>query len=583
MVIGLTLTAACGTEECAGLAVGEAAICRGAPAGSVATGGLADLQVIGATPVKLVTNRLGQAVWQPACGGGATSLRINFSLLSHARAPSLDGTVDEDRQIRPDDVIDGHRVTLGQTLTASTFSVTTSCLAEHTGSDVPSGCKGVKPSATVASSVGLEFVDHLLGQGRGVPVGVAILIDQSGSTSGMVEGTVPASGLRALCIEGKADQVDPPSDNLSRCASDVGNHRIGAAKALLTSLNTRDRAIVFKFNEPDDVEVVCSPPGISAPTEAFKEAVCFTNHPSFVLGDIAMGGITLSALDGPNGLRGMGSGRSNLWRAVDKAIDYMSAPERDVAARHVIVITDGPDTCSDESVDFQHCLTNEGAQNPATRQTSCKGAVAFGALRVKIEAYVAQRRAAGAENDLHVSFLHFQSPGYPEYDTRMQEVACLTGGEYVYLNTGNIALSDRGAAFDEAVQKLRLSLGGHWGLVVQTDALDAEGGKTYALDGHLYFHGGEQTIDIHNSSAAFGFGSTTDHRLPVQAPCTSNDECGAGAGAGALPCSMRCDPDTRLCNAPAPGSSCGPVTVCCNGACRLGPLCDSGDHRLNCP
>ena len=155
-------------------------------------------------------------------------------------------------------------------------------------------------------------------------------------------------------------------------------------------------------------------------------------------------------------------GRSNLWQALDLSFKYMKLQGE--VARHIVVVTDGTDTCTAESTDFQHCFTNDGAGEGPTAQSPCASAVSFNALRTEVEAYIAERRANQLPNDLHISFVHFQSPGYPEHDARMQQLACLTGGNYTFVNSNRLS-AERAEAMTNAMTRLRYSLSGHWGLV----------------------------------------------------------------------------------------------------------------------
>jgi hypothetical protein len=249
-------------------------------------------------------------------------------------------------------------------------------------------------------------------------------------------------------------------------------------------------------------------------------------------------------------------------------------------------VTDGTDTCTSESTDFQHCFTNNGAGEGPTAQSPCASAVSFNTLRTQIEAYIAERRANQLPNDLHISFVHFQSPGYPEHDARMQQLACLTGGNYTFINSNRLS-AERAEAMTDAMTRLRYSLSGHWGIVTgiseytadpATSAAASAKGDNYALAGQLTLK--KDVVTKTDEIAPFIFDGNLDGRLPVVRPCQVDADCGTGAGAV---CGIRCDPESKLCAAPAQGSPCGVGNVCCAGACVAGPVCvDPADPR-SCP
>ncbi len=537
------------------------------------------LEVIGATPVKAVTLSNGTRSWAPACDGDATNVRIDFNLINTGFTPDEDGLADEDREIRPnEDAIGKRAVVIGKTISVDSFDLKLTCLEEHKGTVTSSNC-ATAPAVTVESNGGLQFVDHLRGEGRRTPMGVAVLIDQSGSTSGNVAGDKLAGATRPVCIEGKSGSMDTPAD-FAECASDKGNTRLAQAKDFIQKLNAWDRKIVFQFSEKEDWKIVCET-GVASADESFKAANCYSENDVYSIGQSPLNGQTLvlSPIDGPNGLQGKGSGRSNLWSAMDKTFEYMKV--KGEVAKHLVVFTDGPDTCASRSDDYQHCFTYPDGELPAA-QAPCASAVDFNNFRTKIEDYLAARATQLAENDIHVSFIHFQAPGYPEYDSRMQQIACMTGGQYVFLNTNQLDDAGRSAAFSAAVSKVRYSMGGHWSLITgigeftadpATSSAAAAPGVSYALSGNLSFKAG--SITPVDKIVPFSLGSTTagDERLAILRPCMDDADCGVGAGAE---CGVRCDLETRLCQKPAQGLPCS-TGVCCGGVCSPGTLTADGD------
>jgi len=192
------------------------------------------MQALGTTPVKQVTSSDGQTQWVPACSGDGTHVRLAFNLKSTSRPPGphvlvrgsgpasgSDGTADHDLQVRAGDMIATTIIKPGETISASDFTVNLDCISEHDSSsiDTPTTpCAGTnEPNAATQD---LEFVDHLNGSGRGTAVGVAFVIDQSGSIDGLVDGSLSPGALLPTCLAptcGRASR--PPSSLCRRCRS----------------------------------------------------------------------------------------------------------------------------------------------------------------------------------------------------------------------------------------------------------------------------------------------------------------------------------------------------------------------------
>ena len=229
------------------------------------------VQLVGMTPVKQVDVPGVGPQWVPACKGDGERIRLDFVLQSTDRNTEESDCSKEDcdLQIRPgEDPVNKNIVYLGSegTLSEEHFDLTVDCLSEHSGGAIaPLSCSQIANKQVDEPNVAIEqlgFTDHLGGQGRGTPVGVAILVDQSGSTSGIVD---PDS-----CLEGKAGSFDT-GDSISACQSDQKSLRLAAAKNLINQLNADDSVIVFAFGEDEtpNVRVVCDVPGVDEETNAF--------------------------------------------------------------------------------------------------------------------------------------------------------------------------------------------------------------------------------------------------------------------------------------------------------------------------
>lgn len=161
------------------------------------------------------------------------------------------------------------------------------------------GCQGTTSSASVER---VDFVDA-------TPVGrdVIVLIDQSGSISGLVDGSDHREGAGHL----------PP--NFRDYASDRTGLRIVAAKHIAGKVPRGDRVRFFGFNET---------------------------------------GVTEVDVNALNGLVDRAQGRSNLWKAVETAYDELANMTAPAA---IIVLTDGFDTCAGEQRDActSPCVTGD--------------------------------------------------------------------------------------------------------------------------------------------------------------------------------------------------------------------------------
>ena len=530
------------------------------------------MRPLGLTPVKETAS--GSGVFVPACDGGATNVRLDFNLMSTQHRDTGDGSADRDVQIRPGDRINKVMVVPGETLKGDDLAVDITCLEAHDGNETSAACD--QDAAAFADVLGLHFTDHLAGAARRTPVGVAIVMDQSGSTVGLVDGAVVDGASSPGCIEGTPGAVELYSD-LNTCASDLMGLRLTAAKDLIEELNPEDPAVVFAFSEAHDPPVWVACEGVDAADQAAKGEHCYSNDRTLTLGGAndAAGATLPSAIDQ---LSGQSGGRANLWASVGTAFAHME--QKPEAARHIVVIADGPDTCGPSS-DFQYCFDSGVAG--AAEQTQCAGYVGFDAVRSQVMDYVTGRAAAGLPNDLHVSFIHFQSAGYLQHDPRMMELACMTGGQYRFLNLAKVPQNSdvRRKALGDAARDIRASFSGHWSLQLGS-TVELKTGDVYAAKGLLTLnegtHVGRATV------VPIDFGEANlDSRLSLRVPCANDADCGGLGGE----CGMVCDGETRTCLTPPDGASCT-GGACCGGACRddlPGGLCtpDAGGGPLSCP
>ncbi len=264
---------------------------------------------------------------------------------------------------------------------------------------------------------------------------------------------------------------DPPigtAPDLASVASDPKGLRLAAARWFIDLLNEDDRLLVMSYNEKDGLRVVCDP-GTGAVTGDLREleTACFGRNRD----------LALNALDT---LQGKEYGRTPLWAAVEEAWRFLSDPDNEkaqtAAARHIVVVSDGPDTCS--LGDYLDRETGICANSRTYHDVLC---------RMRPGAYpdCPQRdQTTGApivDSDVHVNFVQFQAVGYPSHDPHQVEMACMTGGQYQFINSRDFPQITRSqqldAAMKQALSRVRYALAGYWVVRLRFDPLSDAGGQ----------------------------------------------------------------------------------------------------------
>lgn len=397
-------------------------------------------------------------------------------------------------------------------------------------------------------------------------LGVAVLIDMSGSTKGFVD----QKGLEvqtANLIEGKG--------------SDPGVARVTAVKQFLTSLDDSDKTIVFVFGEyPLDktqavtkAKVLCFDAKGNTPEEELRKR-CFSTDRSLVLSKHVVGSNTEEAeLDKLQKLPEQGS-RAPLWSAVRDVYEFMR-DKADTDVRHIIVIDDGPDTCDPSSPYFIPYIGN-------TPQVSCGDGTTFTQFREEVQNDIGQ----AGKSKVAISFIQFQSFGYKDRDPRQMEIACLTGGHYMFLNTlepNRLQQTELEDAFKDAILKLRYALIGSWSLYFKLPK------EFYGLDkGNIYSFRGEIKLrdDVQGTITKLsevlhldvGMISSQGVQLPldlrpaIRLSCEGDANCDWFTEPAPACRKVGCGADTAVCEWVKLGdnTSCGDTKVCCNGYCSPG-------------
>ena len=409
---------------------------------------------------------------------------------------------------------------------------------------------------------------------------VAVLLDRSGSMAGWVD-------IDGGYVETQQHLAVAPSHRRA-LATDPMDYVLSAVLAkLIAALNPDDSLVLFTYVENSNdgsIQAVCD-------AEALKRAGTLTNEPEHVRKGLAcheagLDSITtrMATMYPPE------EGRTPLWEAVAAAYDFLNRP--DVAApynRHIVVVGDGPDTCVESAEEFVHIDRETGKLN-----LPCSG-VTYESVVQKVADDVQDPNVP----PVRIHFVQLQAAGYMAPDPRQQELACLTRGQYLFINGRNLQ-SDPDESFryllEDALARIRRSLSGTWVLRALTDQLtDAQGGDAGLLaDGRIYGLEGRITLrerllsfedriaDFRAQNSLRGSGGTrewpNDRRLLFRRACDPENQAAClPPGRTPDPCKDYCSPQRLIClDTPADkpeDTACvvagtGSPGVCCSGVCE---------------
>lgn len=522
----------------------------------------------------------------------ANGIELNLNFVG-SELKKKDCDEDKDQSIKERELIDLQAVQTsselnpGQQATVGTgnFQLNFDCVEEHAPVQ-KSICKSNSVSVANGTPTAVKYYQranrcHPLKEDT--RLNVALLLDHSGSVSGFID--------KDSYKEDNPKKTNPPQTLLP---SDPKNVRISAVESFIAALNERDRLVGFYYNEEVTVRIAaddnllciggakngkkciqnsdcgegnsgnCFPGGADGTDQFAIETVA--NGANLAFGANPESRIYLqTALN--DKVKYGGRGRTPLWEALNTSYDFLAkAPV--AANRHIVVVGDGPDTCT-ESEDFTY-----KASDGECRQPCQEAFVSFRNLRLKM---------AKAGYPVTVHFVQFQSHGYDRPNAHMMEFACRTGGTYQFINSREIAEEKAEAmntAMTRAMLRVRYALSGNWRVGYRMQAMQKndviEPGKIQSIAGHIRFQNNDfPSLDgayKHDTSWRFALDAdNVDRRLVFRKPCNTHADCGGTDECAANHCSAAgmCMPG------PAPDKlPCGDGTKrCCAGKCEA--KCDT--------
>jgi len=133
-----------------------------------------------------------------------------------------------------------------------------------------------------------------------------------------------------------------------------------------------------------------------------------------------------------------------------------------------VVVGDGPDTCG-PSTDLSQC-SNQCMSYNTSYET--------------VRDHILEQEPP---DRIPVHFVQMEAKGYPERDPRQQEVACLTGGQYNFINTFDIPQGALQDVLNKKLMRIRYTFRGYWrgtvNLATMKKGNDPKVGYLYALEG----------------------------------------------------------------------------------------------------
>ncbi len=540
----------------------------------------------------------GQPVVEPApAAANGVEVTANFMSSSLVKPPC--GDSDKDNSIKAGELINLTRVITDSpaTVTVGNFEFDVRCVGSQSDLSACTQTAVPIPAATVAYKNIVSRCDP--GNVQGTLVNVALVLDNSGSMKGNVD--------KETLKEDALGYFDAPPTPLTNVASDWSGVRFNAATSFIDSLNANDRVVGYLYDENgpkigSSDSYICNSddPAVNGawchPGDGTCPAPGSCDQDPAMTNDNYSGALALAECnafgsnpnlraDLENGLdlrRNAATGRASLWQTVENAYAFLSGGGANcpggsfgqLNGMHIVVLTDGPDTCVDGD-DFSYQSLKNSDTTGKCRTKCATSDVVWKQLMV---------RMAKARYPVHVHFVQFQAPGYKDPDPRMMEMACRTDGTYQFINSENFnksASSGFSDALARAVNRVRNGLSGTWRVGYKWTSIPTESefpkGAIRAIDGDFVFKDPKfdsldpAVHDLDKESWRFTINGEEDRRVLMRMPCANDGDC---AGSGDSCSANHCGEGGLCVSIPAPnGEPCGTNGTCRNGACTAGQSC----------
>lgn len=518
-------------------------------------------------------------VW-PARDNGGTLVRacspgpIDGFMFNLAFASTQRTDGDPDNSIHPGDVIskvtvDGGRPNDIKLTGTNNVTFQFDCLDPAPDPNGGTTCDGVDPSEAPepmkycqAGQTSCSATPSPTTSLRGEPRNILVVVDLSGSTSGFVD---------------VGDNLEYPNDGsgsapaqLQTLASDFGGFRFAQLKTFIEGLREDDRFGILAFREDLEGGGIAAPcVKLGADGQDTLDGLSFSDKLTQCYGTDRSG--WLAGIDALSSEKNWG--RANLWEAVDEAYDFIAGSAPNAAADHIVVISDGPDTCGYDS-----------------SATDCK----FSCSETSADDVVQKIQtglAANPPENIKVHFIQFDSVGYPGADPRQMEVACESGGHFQFINRTalpNQNLAQFQAALGQAMENIRFSLSGHFQVPIQMSALasgQTQNGTVYSVKGALTVETSSQMVA--SSDVIFfagGENGVLDKRPKLRKGCGGASDCGGPEG---NECIVSCT-DAGLCvggtvGIPRKNGTPCSTNVCCTDSAGTTSCLAAGQACDTCP
>lgn len=498
------------------------------------------LFVLSAVPAKLGGEEGAGWAYSPMCRDVANDpVGVQFNMLFQGTQKKGDSG-DRDMSIKPGDFVNNKFIESDK-VTPKLFTLNLTCM-ESTPDGNLYACDGLAGSPVEFQSVDYYSYGRPALDNKG-SVALAILLDMSGSMKGLVDPYPPYKEDNFANVSAKLT-----SDTWGDNASDGGAARFTAIEAVIRGMNDKDPVVVFAYSE-SKFDMVCHLPSEPDADLKTKMRECFGTNRESIIG-----------FNGLDKIKGEEKGRTPLWYALDVAYRYMEGDPsqwvdqegkaidppsalRNAAYKHILVVGDGPDTCG-PSTDLNTCSSQCLQYNTS-----------FETVRDYIETKPMIER-------IPVHFVQMEAKGYRMRDARQMEVACLTGGQYMFVNTLDIPKSQLQDTLGKTLMRVRYTFRGYWrgvlNLATMKKGNDPKVGYIYTLEGTGKVVAGDDELLVSiEDGFAYKVGTTdlegdepfADRRLAVRKECSpAVDTCPQDEKYNA--CSTEqwwCDPQEMIC------------------------------------